>query len=100
MAFLHSKLRRLAMTKYILLYLLLINLLGLFFMYSDKRKAQNNEYRISERTLWTVAILGGALGSTLGMNWFRHKTKHASFKWGLPALTLVELVIAFYLTLS
>jgi len=33
----------------------------------DKVKAQKNQYRISERTLWTLAIIGGALGGTAGM---------------------------------
>lgn len=69
-------------------------------MYSDKKKARNHQYRISERTLWLIAIFGGALGSTLGMKWFRHKTKHTSFKWGLPALTILELGIVLYITLS
>jgi len=57
----------------------------------DKKKARNGEYRISERTLWTVAVIGGGTGAYLGMKQFRHKTKHTSFKWGLPVLMVIQL---------
>ena len=57
----------------------------------DKKKARNGEYRISERTLWIVAVIGGGTGAYLGMKQFRHKTKHASFKWGLPVLMVIQL---------
>lgn len=81
---------------YIYFYLLIINLLGLYLMFTDKKKAKRGEYRISEKTLWTVSIMGGAIGTTIGMKSFRHKTKHLSFKWGLPILALLEMVIVYY----
>lgn len=71
-------------------YLLFINLLGLFVMWSDKRKAKKGAWRIKESTLFLVALLGGSLGTTLGMYWFRHKTKHWYFKYGFPAILIVE----------
>jgi uncharacterized membrane protein YsdA (DUF1294 family) len=88
------------MVDYLLYYILVVNLIGLYLMYVDKRKARKNQYRISERMLWTVALLGGALGATAGMHWFRHKTKHTAFKWGLPTLTLLDIGILSYALFS
>jgi uncharacterized membrane protein YsdA (DUF1294 family) len=72
---------------------LLMNLIGLFIMGADKKRAQKHQYRISERSLWMVAILGGAVGTTAGMQLYRHKTKHTSFKIGFPFLAGIELVL-------
>ncbi|RTR29652.1 DUF1294 domain-containing protein [Robertmurraya yapensis] len=83
---------------YLLYYILFINLIGVIVMYADKQKARKNEYRIPEKTLWLVAVLGGAIGTTIGMKWFRHKTKHASFKWGFPALAIIWLGLLLYLS--
>lgn len=65
-------------------------------MMIDKKRAIKHQYRISERTLWITAILFGALGLFIGMKNFRHKTKHASFKYGLPILSVLELGIVLY----
>lgn len=78
------------------IYLVLINVTGYLFMMIDKKRAIKHQYRISERTLWTIAIFFGALGLYIGMISFRHKTKHVKFKYGLPALTLLELGIVLY----
>jgi len=74
----------------VVVYLVIINLLGLFVMWSDKRKAKKGAWRIKESTLFLVALLGGSLGTTLGMYWFQHKTKHWYFKYGFPAILIVE----------
>ncbi|MEN8701251.1 DUF1294 domain-containing protein [Bacillus infantis] len=79
------------------LYLLLINAAGFFIMRADKQKARKNQYRISERTLWTIAFVFGAPGMYAGMNKFRHKTKHDAFKYGLPALSMLEAAVCIYL---
>ena len=79
--------------KIIIIYLIFINLLGIYVMWSDKQKAKKDKFRISEKTLFLVAILGGALGTTYGMHKFRHKTKHWYFKYGMPAILIVEIVI-------
>ncbi|WP_217279756.1 DUF1294 domain-containing protein [Bacillus sp. PK3-056] len=63
----------------------------------DKKRAIKHQYRISERTLWITAILFGAFGLFIGMQKFRHKTKHASFKYGLPLLTLLDAGIVLYI---
>ena len=82
-----------------LLYLLLgylvgINLLGFFLMGLDKRRAKRNRWRISEVSLFLPAILGGSLGSLLGMHLFHHKTRHWYFRLGLPAVLVLQGVLA------
>lgn len=79
--------------KILLIIYLLLNIIGLIMMKVDKSRAIHHEWRIPERRLWTIAVIGGALGLTLGMKMFRHKTKHQMFKWGLPFLTVINLVI-------
>jgi uncharacterized membrane protein YsdA (DUF1294 family) len=61
----------------------------------DKKRAQKGKYRISERALWITAICGGVLGVMLGMNTFRHKTKHKTFRIGLPILLLIESLLIY-----
>lgn len=82
--------------KLLLLYLLIVNTIGLIQMYEDKQRAMNGKYRIPEMNLWRIAIAGGALGSTVGMNLFRHKTKHTNFKYGMPLLALVHIGALIY----
>ncbi|MFB5194806.1 DUF1294 domain-containing protein [Neobacillus sp. KR4-4] len=71
----------------------IMNIAGLVIMWEDKRRAKKHEFRISERTLWLVALFGGAVGTTAGMQLYRHKTKHTSFKIGFPVLAVIELVL-------
>ena len=79
------------MYKLLLGWLLLINLLGFFTMWLDKRKAQKDLWRIPEKTLFHIAALGGSLGCIFGMYRFRHKTKPPSFRYGLPLIFFLEL---------
>ena len=60
-------------------YLLLMNIVGLYVMYSDKRRAIKHRFRIPERTLFIVSLLGGSIGTWAGMYLFRHKTKTLVF---------------------
>lgn len=83
--------------KYLLIYLLLINLTGFFAMFLDKQKAKKGKWRIPEKTLFLFAFLGGSLGTTLGMHTFRHKTKHWYFKFGMPLILILQIAGAFYL---
>lgn len=80
---------------YLPYYMIVINLVGLYLMFIDKNRAIKRKYRISEKTLWFIAFIGGAIGETIGMYSFRHKTKHASFKWGLPLLSIIFMVLIF-----
>ena len=75
-------------------YLLLVNLAGFLLMGLDKRRARRGAWRISEKALFLTAVLGGSLGSIVGMRTFRHKTKHWYFRYGLPALLIGQLALA------
>ncbi len=79
------------------IYLIVINLLGFILMFLDKQKARKRAFRIPEATLFKVALIGGSLGSIMGMYAFRHKTRHASFVYGMPAILLVQLGLIFFL---
>ncbi len=83
--------------KYLYLYLVIINALGFLLMLADKEKARRGAWRISERTLLTVAAVGGSLGSLLGMKLFRHKTKHLKFTVTVPVLLVIHIVILIFL---
>ena len=83
--------------KYILLYLLLINAVGLLLMLVDKFKAKKNLWRIPEAPLMTVAALGGSLGSLLGMYTVRHKTKHVKFTVGIPAILNLQIALVLFI---
>lgn len=75
-------------------YLILVNLVAFFLMGIDKKKARTGAWRISEKTLFLSAILGGSIGAIAGMQLFRHKTKHRSFVFGMPAILIVQIVLA------
>jgi uncharacterized membrane protein YsdA (DUF1294 family) len=81
----------------LLFYIIGVNLLSFILMGVDKRKAERRKYRIPERTFWMLAILGGAIGVISGMKTYRHKTKHASFKIGMPILLILNIILAGYL---
>ena len=73
------------------LYLLAVNCAAFVLMGLDKRRARRGTWRISERALFLPALLGGALGGTLGMRAFHHKTKHWYFRYGFPLLLALQL---------
>ena len=78
--------------------LVLMNLLSFALMGIDKLKAKRGSWRVPEKTLFLVTALFGGLGGTLGMSFFRHKTKHWYFKLGFPALLVVQVfLLAFVL---
>ncbi|MEI3596502.1 MULTISPECIES: DUF1294 domain-containing protein [unclassified Oceanobacillus] len=71
-----------------LVYVLVVNIFTFFLMRIDKQKAIKQQFRIPERTFFLLSFLGGALGTYIGMQLFRHKTKHASFAVGIPVLII------------
>ncbi len=83
--------------KYIVLYVILINIFGLAIMAIDKFKAQKGFWRIPEKTIFVVTLLGGGFGTVAGMYMFRHKTKKLKFTVGLPTILISEIAIIVYL---
>ena len=81
-------------TRNILIYLVVINLVGFYMMWSDKRKAK---WRIPEQTLFIVTALGGGIGTIAGMYTFHHKTKKLKFTIGLPTILILEIILVIYL---
>ena len=80
--------------KYIcLIYLILINITGFVIMGVDKKRAIRGAFRISEASLFFVAFIGGSLGSIIGMQHFRHKTKHWYFQYGMPVILMVQIAL-------
>ncbi len=78
--------------KLLLPYLFIINALSFLLMHIDKEKAKAGRWRIPEATLLGLAFMGGSLGAYLGMQIFRHKTRHPKFSIGLPCLIAVHIV--------
>ncbi|WP_226673310.1 DUF1294 domain-containing protein [Rossellomorea aquimaris] len=86
-----------SLTGILYIYAVVINIIGFIIMGRDKKKAKKHEYRISERVLWQVAIVGGSVGAYLGMKVFRHKTKHKQFAIGFPLLVMLHCVLFIWL---
>ena len=79
------------------IYLLAVNALGLFIMHYDKYLARNKMWRIPEKTLLGIAIIGGSLGCLLGMHSARHKTRKPKFAIGIPVILAVQALAFVYL---
>lgn len=79
-----------------LVYIVIINFAGFFSMYLDKEKAKKQKWRIHEKTLFLIALLGGSMGSNLGMRICRHKTKHWYFVVGMPVILILQVVAFLY----
>lgn len=77
-------------------YLFLMNLIGFLSMLIDKRRARKNGWRIRERTLFLLAILGGSIGSLSGMYIFRHKTRHWYFVLGMPLILFLQASLTLF----
>ena len=83
--------------KMIVIYLVVINIATFFTFGIDKLKAKRSKWRIREAALLGLAVLGGSVGAWLGMKVWHHKTLHKKFKYGVPAILIVQLAIAGYL---
>lgn len=76
-----------------IIYLLLVNVLAFIVYGVDKYKAVHGKWRISEASLLLMAVIGGGVGAWLGMKVWHHKTHHLKFKYGVPAIVVVHLVL-------
>ena len=83
----------------LLVWLAVINLVTFAVYGIDKAKAKRGAWRVPEKTLFLLPLLGGSLGALLGMKVFRHKTKHWYFVWGIPLILLAQIALAVWLYL-
>ena len=84
----------------IIIYLILINITGFAVMGIDKWKARKQAWRIPEKTLFLISILGGSIGSIAVMYTFHHKTKHWYFVIGMPLILIVQVAASCYIYIS
>ncbi|MDD7488536.1 MAG: DUF1294 domain-containing protein [Clostridiales bacterium] len=73
-----------------------MSVIGFALMGIDKNRAINHKWRIKEATLFLIAFLGGGIGSTLGMFFFRHKTKHWYFRLFFPLFAAAQTALLFF----
>ncbi len=86
------------MTNVLLYYLIVINIVTFLVYCIDKWKAKQGSWRISEATLLILAVIGGSIGALLGMKVWRHKTMHKKFKYGLPLILIIQIILIGYLS--
>ena len=84
----------------IIIYLVSVNCISFIDMGVDKHKARKRAWRIPESTLFVLALIGGSLGSILGMHLFRHKTRHWYFLYGMPAILIIQILLVLLLVTS
>ena len=84
------------MIRYLLWYLAAVNLVTFTVYGVDKAKARRGAWRVPEKTLFLLPLLGGSLGALLGMLTFHHKTKHWYFVWGIPLILLAQMALAVW----
>ena len=83
--------------QYLAVFLAVMSAFLFCMMGLDKNRARRGEWRISERTLFVFALLGGAVGGTIGMFAFHHKTRHRAFRLCFPLLAAAQLALCGYL---
>ena len=84
------------MQETIIYYLIIINIVTFIVYGIDKLKAKKNLWRIREASLLMLAILGGSIGAWLGMKVWHHKTQHKKFRYGIPAIIIIQLAVIGY----
>lgn len=78
-------------------YIIFINSISFLTIYIDKKKAIKKKWRIKESTLIFLSVIGGSLGTYIGMYTFKHKIRHLKFNLGIPIIILFQLSIYFLL---
>ena len=81
-------------------YLVVVNLIAFAVYGADKRRAKKERRRVPEKTLFLLALIGGSVGAWAGMYTFRHKTRHWYFVWGIPAILVIQIALAVWLTVQ
>jgi len=83
--------------RFLWIYMIAINAGAFLVMKHDKSQARRSRQRVPEKTLFTLAAFGGALGIWAGMQMYRHKTRHLSFIIGVPVLFIWNVAVFYYL---
>jgi len=86
------------MANALLYYLIVINVVTFLIYGIDKWKAKQGSWRISEASLLILAVIGGSIGALLGMKIWHHKTMHKKFKYGLPLILIIQIILIGYLS--
>ena len=86
------------MANALLYYLIVINIVTFLVYGIDKWKAKQGSWRISEVSLLILAVIGGCIGALLGMKIWHHKTMHKKFKFGLPLILIIQIILIGYLS--
>ena len=81
----------------LLIYFLIVNVIGFFLMGIDKLRAKKQVWRVPEKTLFLLALIGGSIGTNVGMYVFRHKTKHWYFVVGMPIILIAQVALGLWL---
>ncbi|MEG1887608.1 MAG: DUF1294 domain-containing protein [Oscillospiraceae bacterium] len=82
--------------KFFLAYMAMVSLIAVFTTISDKKRATMHKYRISEKTLIIVSMLGGSVAMLITMKLVKHKTKHKKFMFGIPIIIIIQIVLLVY----
>ena len=80
----------------VLAYFITVNVLGLVLFGIDKWKAKHDKWRISEATLLSLTVIGGSIGTWVGMKVWHHKTMHKKFKYGIPLVMVLQFVLLLF----
>ncbi len=88
------------LTNILVYYLIAINIITFITYGIDKLKAKNHKWRIPEATLLLLAAIGGSIGAWAGMSIWHHKTLHKKFKYGVPAILILQIALAIYLLMK
>ncbi|WP_278244897.1 DUF1294 domain-containing protein [Fervidicella metallireducens] len=78
-------------------YLIIVNFYAFYMMYIDKLRAKKGIWRISERKFFALTLLFGSLGVLLGMKFFRHKTRHIKFRFLVPMILIIQIILIILL---
>ncbi|UTR05253.1 DUF1294 domain-containing protein [Alkalihalobacillus sp. LMS6] len=80
-----------------IIYLSLLSVFTMLLMGMDKHNARNRKSRVPEKSLFLLALIGGSVGLLAGMYVFRHKTRKSGFKYGIPAIILIQIGIGLFI---
>lgn len=78
-----------------LIYLVIINIISFLIYGLDKFFSIKKMFRISEFILLSFGLIGGVIGSFLGIKIFHHKTRKIKFKIYLTIYFVLWIIIIY-----